>query len=424
MKTSLFTCLTLLISLFAKADHEGIWEQKIYQENIRSLEFKGEGDRQLYPVLQLGTEQELHLDFDDLDGELKDYQFTIIHCNYDWTESPLLQNEYIDGLFSDYLMDNESSFNTYVEYTHYHLTFPSPSLKPKVSGNYILKIYEDSDPEKVVMSLRFFVFQQLTNIKMDINRPIYTKYYDSHQEIDVTVNTMSQDVINVHTDYKLLLMQNGRWDNAITNLQPRFFNDKQLDYNYEEVNTFEGGKEFRAFDTRDLRFGGRNIKVVRQDSQSVYNALLYGDKDRSGESYLDFRDFNGHRLIDAKSVSDEQVEGDYAWVHFRLLSDGEANGDVYVMGGFSQWQAWERNRMRYNKKRMWYEAVILLKQGYYNYTFGLKTNDSLQTNAFEGSSFQTENDYLVFFYKYSQQLNCDLLVGYLRRNSVVRIGVE
>lgn len=417
MKKALFTLIYICICSLSLIATNTVWDNKVYKASVRTVEFKGPGERMLYPVIQLGSAQKLILNFDDLDGELKDYQYTIVHCNYNWEESTLMQNEYIDGVFNEYIMDNETSFNTYITYTHYRATFPNYNIKPKLSGNYILKVYEDGDEENLVLTQRFFVYQNSVGIRAQVQRPTYTRYYDTHHELDVWVTPGTLKPLNVNTDFKIMYMQNGRWDNAIDNLKPRWFTNGVLDYNYENENVFKAGNEFRFYDTRNVRFGGQQIQRVFQDSFGVYNAVLYADKDRSLESYLFYRDYNGHPVIDAEAV-DGDVEGDYVWVHFRALTSGQVEGDVYLYGAFTNWQINERYKLTYNKKKLMYEGKFLLKQGYYNYYYATTKNLKPNTVELEGSFYQTENDYQIFFYMYSVNLNCDLLVGYKQMNSV------
>ena len=41
--------------------------------------------------------------------------------------------------------------------------------------------------------------------------------------------------------------------------------------------------------------------------------------------------------------------------------------------------------MYYNEDRSQYEAIILLKQGFYNYMYGVKTEEGLMFEPFEAS---------------------------------------
>ncbi|MBI3141194.1 MAG: DUF5103 domain-containing protein [Bacteroidetes bacterium] len=393
-------------------------ENKIFKENIRTVEFKGADEKMVYPVLRLGTAQSLWLTFDDLDGGLKDYQYTLIHCGFDWAPSNLMQNEYLSGVFSDYILANETSFNTYVTYTHYEVQLPSDMMKPRISGNYIVKVYEDSDESNVVMTLRMMVYERSTTLRTAIARPTYARDYLSHQEVDVWINVGANRPMDIEDDFKLAILQNGQWYNAITGLKPRFFNNGVLDYNYEDENLFAGSNEFRFFDTRNVRFGGQRLAKVYQDSTGLYHAVLYPDKDRSGDDYLFYREFNGQTLIAAQQVGNENVEGDYIMVHITAPATYPAQGRVFMYGGFSNWQCDDRFELTYNETKRQYEGAILLKQGYYNYLLAIR-NDTGQVDitTMEGSYYETENDYLVFFYMYSMQLNCDLLIGYQLSNS-------
>lgn len=413
-----FLKFSFLFLAFFPSMVQGAWENKVYKPSIRTVEFRSFDKKENYPVVQLKSAQKLYLHFDDLNGELSDYQYTIVHCDYNWEPSNLMQNEYIDGVFYDYILDNESSFNTYITYTHYTLEFPNENARPKISGNYVLKVYEDGDEENLILTRRFFVYQPSAGVRPVVHRPVYTKFYDTHHEVDVTVQTAGLKVMNVMKDYKIMIMQNGRWDNAVTGLKPRFLGEQELEYNYEDVNVFQAGNEYRQFDTRNVRFGGRQIAKVIQDTFGVFNALLHFDKARSLEAYSNYADFNGQTLIEAAGVGDENVEGDYVWMHFKLLSTYELKDDVFVFGGFNNWKLEERFRMTYNKDKRWYECKAHLKQGFYNYSYIVDEESGVNFDEYEGNFYQTENDYLVFFYMNSIDLGCDLLIGYGRINSV------
>jgi len=55
--------------------------------------------------------------------------------------------------------------------------------------------------------------------------------------------------------------------------------------------------------------------------------------------------------------------------------------------------------MTYNKRRGVYETSLLLKQGFYNYTFATLENNTINLHEINGSFFQTENEYKVIVYQ-------------------------
>lgn len=394
-------------------------EDKTHIPTIQTVLFQGNDVQDPYPILNLSSNGVLNLSFDDFSADIYNLTYTFVHCDYNWVPSDLMKNQYIDGMFYDYVVDVQTSSNTYKPFNHYKLSFPNDQIKPKLSGNYVLKVYNNGDENDLVLTKRFFVIDFKVNFQVNIHRPSETRFYNNCQEVDFKVNVSNAPVLNATTDYKVMVRQNGRWDNAILNLEPRFYSANELSYNYESENVFKGGNEFRAFDLRQARFGGQMLQKVFQDSSGMYNAILYADKTRADLGHTFTRDLNGHYVIESKNVYDNDLECDYIKTHFRLLSTYPLESDLYLMGTFSNWKALEKYKLKYDKKNRMYVGSFPFKQGYYNYAYISVNKDGTFNFAdFEGDYFQTENEYEFFFYMYDRQLNCDLLVGYRRVNSM------
>jgi hypothetical protein len=69
--------------------------------------------------------------------------------------------------------------------------------------------------------------------------------------------------------------------------------------------------------------------------------------------------------------------------------------------------------MTYSLSKGSYEAVMLLKQGWYNYEFVFVAEGNTQPSAlhFEGSHYETENDYLLLTYFRDPAQRYDRLTG-------------
>ena len=74
-----------------------IYQNQILNSNIKTLICHKKGEELSLPIFNLNSENKILISFDDLDGDIKDYYYTIIHCNADWQASDLIQNEYIQG---------------------------------------------------------------------------------------------------------------------------------------------------------------------------------------------------------------------------------------------------------------------------------------------------------------------------------------
>ena len=93
------------------------------------------------PVLELIDR--LYLEFDALNADEEDFYYVIEHYNHDWTKSTLMKSEYLQGLDNLRIVNYENSFNTYQIYSNYRLQIPNKQTRLKVSGNYLIKIFDE-----------------------------------------------------------------------------------------------------------------------------------------------------------------------------------------------------------------------------------------------------------------------------------------
>ncbi len=400
------------------------YEDFTYKKNIRTVQLQKEDWEFSAPVIKLGSAERLKLSFDDLNADTKNYRFTIVHCDANWVPSSrLLQSEYMNGFFDDNIVDYQFSRNTIQRYVHYELLFPTENLKPTKSGNYILKVFLDYDQNNVVLTKRFMVADEHVTIIPDIHHATIINDYNYKQEVDFTIQTEGYQITNPYQDLKVILMQNDRWDNAITKLKPLFVKDNELTYDYDQDNVFPGGNEFRNFDIKSLRWNSEYVKYNSSDSAKNYHIYLFPGKSRNYLSYLSDRDINGKFKIvrQESSPAASVIEAEYVYVHFTLsMKEAVEDGSIYVFGALTNWKYSNENKMRYNKALSQYEATLYLKQGYYNYEYVyLKDSEKTGDESFvEGTHYETENDYEIYVYYKPLSSNYDQLIGVKRVNSV------
>jgi hypothetical protein len=394
----------------------------IHKNNIKTVLFNKKSWVMAPPIIRLNSEETLELRFDDLDADYKNYQYTLIHCNADWTPSTLQPYEYLDGFYEDLISDYARSFNTRVIYSHYYIEFPNENLRPRISGNYLLKVFLDGDQEHVVLTRRFMVYEQLMHIEATANMATLVRYRDTHQELTFSLNAASYRVSNPVQELKVVVTQNGRWDNAITGLQPRSIQGNRYVYDYEEELLFPGGNEFRRFDTRSLRFVTERVADI-QSSHRHWDVFLLPDERRTYRRYSSDEDINGRHIIKNHDGRDDMLESDYAWVHFSLPMNAPlASGALYVLGELTLWHFGEENKMGYNYVEKKYELSLLVKQGYYNYQYAFLEAGSRKANVgfIEGDHAVAENEYNIFVYHRQPGTLYDRLVGLTQLNSAIR----
>ncbi len=397
------------------------FKTEILRENIKSVYMHREGWRLGYPIIELNAEVSLVLRFDDLSEGIKNYQYKIIHCNSDWTQSNLTDTEYLDGsIFQNDIRDYKFSFNTYTSYQHYFLKLPNEDVSFKVSGNYIIQIYEDYDEENIILSHRFMITEKKVQVNADVIRPVLSLYRDNSQQINVSVNCTSFPLDDPYSDIKLVVLQNGRWDNALTGLKPLFDKNGVLDYNYQMENIFPAGKEFRWFDIKSLRYQSPYIRSVDFENDS-YHVYLFPDEDRSHKPYFYEQDLNGKYYIEIQEEEDNDTDADYVNVYFEYPYETPLyEGNFYILGGLTNWGFSDKNKMVYDGSSQSYKLNLLLKQGYYNYyiSSALTPDSPGELNYSEGNNYETENDYVVLVYYTDKRKYFDRLIGYQIVNSL------
>jgi len=410
--------LTLNVLLFrpvcATAYIDGeMYRDHVFIETIRTVLFHKKGWELSYPIIELRSNDRLELSFDDLTNNIRTISYTVIHCDADWKPSSIEQNEYIEGFVEYTLNEYYYSFNTTVPYIHYRLTIPNDDMLLKYSGNYILLLFEDFDRNKPILTRRFSVYQPQVNIRTDVHRPTLTGYQETGQEVDVTVDLLSLKTANPMQEIKLVIRQNGRWDNALTGLKPLFYKDNLLVYDYHLENVFPGGNEFRYFDIKSLRFQSEFIQKIDL-IKPYFHVLLFPSEPRPYNPYFFENEINGRYYIKVQEGQNSYTDADYVYVYFSLKYDIPfARGRIYLLGSLSDWNFSRSNEMVYNFDTKSYETTLLLKQGYYNYSFAYLTDESMVANTeiIEGSHYQTENDYLVYIYFRGPSSRYDQLVG-------------
>ncbi len=389
-----------------------------YESNIKTVLLSQAGSYERFPAIDLNSNQRLQLIFDDMMPESDNYQYTFIHCSSDWKPSNLKPNEFITGNMFENITDYSFSTNTFQVYTHYNVVFPTTDMKPKLSGNYIIKIYRNFDESDIVLTRRFMVVDDKYIITPSPKIATNPSERFTSQEIDFSVNTGDNVVANPLIDVKATIMQNLRWDNAIFDLKPRFVNGKILDYNYESGNVFLGGNEFRYFDIRNLRFLSFNVRNKYLEGR-LKHAVLYRDATRVSQTYLQTIDFNGKMVVDNRDNAIKgEIESDYAAVHFTFTSD-KLDKDIYIFGELTDWQLKDEFKMEWNEKSQEYEKMVMLKQAYYNYfyvTADAKKAADLQYT--EGNHSNTENDYHIMVYNKNQFMQYDELLATISCNSM------
>src|SRR5215469_2096343 len=249
MKNFLLTFLLLpALSLHSQSpDH-------VYKSNIRTITLLKNGDPYYsYPVLKLNSGDAFELDFDDLDGDIKNYYYSYLLCNSDWTQADITSFEYIRGFQNVRISNYRNSSIALTRYTHYQAPIPDANCFPTRSGNYLLKVFLDGDTSKLVFTKRFSVVDNQASVATQVMQPYNSEKFRTYQKLRVGVTlTPTVNVLN-QQDLKVVVIQNYAWSTALYLNHPDIFRGNYFEYNNEDVTSFPAGREWRWIDLSSLR---------------------------------------------------------------------------------------------------------------------------------------------------------------------------
>ncbi|HEX2921739.1 MAG TPA: DUF5103 domain-containing protein [Bacteroidales bacterium] len=373
----------------------------VRNDRVKTVQLTKEDWNLSYPIIKLNSNEKLKLQFDILSDQAESFYYTFVHCDKDWNNSNIFIGDYLEGFEENPLDDYKSSFNTTVSYYHYSLVFPNERAGLKLSGNYLILVYEPGKKDDPVLTCRFIVTENAGSIEAIAQRPrMAGDNYQTHQQIDFTYNYSGIGLNDPFRNIYASILQNGKWGTSKNNLKADFQGNNDLKYSsLSDKVTFPGGNEFRYFDIKSIRYKSENVRDV-EFLMSNYNVFLQPSDNREFKPYFYSKDINGKYIIAYQEGQDPETDADYVFVYFTLPGKEINGGEIYVSGAFNNWRLDSANKMFYNPLANQYESTILLKQGWYNYEYVfLKKGDQIETREpFEGNHFETENDYIILIY--------------------------
>ena len=420
MKT-IFSLFILLATIGSKAqlpDH-------VYDPNIRSVKLFKFGDIYSYPVMNLNSNEQFELHFDDLAGDVKNYYYSYQLCNADWTPSNLFTFDYIKGFQSNRINTYRTSSIVITRYTHYQAVLPDRNCIPSRSGNYLLKVFLNDDTSKLVFTKRFLVIDNKVSVAAHLTQPFGGQYFRTHQRVQAAVNTASAR-LNTSTpqDLKNRVVQNFVWPTSVFLDRPTIFRGNYFEYSGDEL-SFPGGKEWRWINISSIRLMSDRMKDIGKGDTRT-DVYVQPDGERNQRVYVYYRDNNGLFSIENSDGNNPYWQGDYAYTHFTYIPPGNrpyAGRSVHIFGELTNYTTDENSKMIFNEEKGVYEKTLFLKQGFYNYSYVTvndqkRAGDMISFENTEGNYQATENTYMVLIYYRPFGARSDELIGFAKLNSL------
>ncbi len=447
--------LFLLLAAISAYSQDIKMENWVYDNNIKSVQMIVNGIISSVPVVRLNSNDNMTVHFDDIsEEEDNEFYYKVILCDRDWNPTTLDPIEYIDGFNEARIRDWQTSIATKQDYTYYWFSFPNRDTRMKISGNFLIYVFNKFDGEVPLFTRRFIVAESAIGANNKWVRPTATDDIRFKQQMNFTLAVKNIRLQNPQRDVTLSIVQNGNWHRMLSGIKCRNYQDGNFTYDNFGQLSFWGGNEYRSFDTRTIRGRGWGVKAIDQ-SQDPTEIILTNNLRRDQNVYSFNADFNGNffvdnvddfnrllfnegsdiavknKLIDFRNnfayfdsrndvwqIKDKEIRADYVNVLFSLKSE-KLDHDVYIVGAFTDFQLKPEFKMSYDDIRKMYMGEAILKQGFYDYQYATQDEDGKPEYKWtEGTWQDTENEYKAIVYLREFGARYDRVIGVHSLNSV------
>ena len=387
---------------------------RVFDSNVKSVKLSVGGNKYVPAIYVMGSDRKIEVNFDYLDYARHYLRYSVVHCDADWQPSQLQETEYVDGFNYADITDYAQSEATFVHYFNYDFSLPNDDMKLTKSGNYLLKVWEQDDPEKVLFQTRFCVSENLVNVGASVSSRTDIDYNEKHQELAIEVANRNNVIKDPYGELTVVVMQNSREDNAVAVTKPQMVGGNKITFAHDKKLIFPAGNEFRRIETVALH--SLNMGVVKMAYfDPYYHATLRTDQMRSDASYEYDKTQYGRFTVRNAEGRNSNVDADYFVTHFSLDTGGEPlnGGRLCIDGEFADGMSGSSRLMKWDETAQCYVCDLLLKQGAYNYQYLWYPDGASvgQTGKVEGDKYQTVNEYLIKIYDRPMGGRYDRLIG-------------
>lgn len=401
-KYLLLFLFTVNISVFAQNT-----QTDVFEPSFKSLQVTDPNNLLGQPIIvTTNADSRIKISFDELAEDNRYLRYRLVHCNSNWQRSDISEIDYIDGFNEGHIHSYELSYNTLAHYVHYSLELPNEDMMPLLSGNYLVEIFDENDPNRVLLQARFMLSEDKARMSPSVTTRTDYDYNNKHQQVSLNVNLEGLDIENAYTDLRLVIIQNGKGNSARVIDTPLRVTPDGVVYEHQSDLIFPAGNEYRRFDIANVRYPGMNVSNFEY-IDPFYNAMLECDYPRISSRYQYDSDQSGRFYVDELNATEPNLQADYILTFFTLKCP-ELDEDVYIDGDFVLRKFDSDSKMIYDDTIGAYIKTLLLKQGMYNYQYTTKSD---LLNPIEGDFYETANEYLMLLYYRPMGARYDRLIG-------------
>tara|TARA_R100001143_G_scaffold63603_2_gene73670 strand:+ start:1116 stop:2354 length:1239 start_codon:yes stop_codon:yes gene_type:complete len=372
------------LNLFTPPGHH------IETDLVHSVQLNRSGNPSSAPILQLNQSQQLHLSFEILEFDSRQFRITFSHHNPDWSRSSLPPEFFINGMDTHILDAGQVSRVHRPSYRQYSYQFPNNRFQFTKSGNYQLQI-RDHDNGDLILQLPFFV----TENEGDTRSTVET-FPVPRQNMRITHRPVSwyslPDIVDQpFFDLEFYFTQNQFWGKLREADEVDFSDPDEVKFELSNQNSFVGDYEFLTLSLNNLTQSNPQIVESRPGE---YPPTIYLTDDVSG--------FSSSRSIQTGRYGrpNRDLTAQYANVVFTFdpaeeISYGQS---IYLVGDFNNWMINPDTELKRDENLNRWQTSSIIKEGSYSYKYVLMANNQVDELYFDDQFSRTRQEYHSFVY--------------------------
>ncbi len=372
-------------------------------QSIRSVQLFRTGSVENPPIIELGSSQRLVLEFDELALVSGQFRVQFSHHNKNWNQSGLPDPWIYEGNNELYIRGGEKNQEFKPDYFHYKFEFPSRDLKFKVSGHYLIHVY-DYQSGIELFSLPFFITENEGELSTKVET-LFNQGSDGSARDQLFGKYLYPEFVEFpQFDLSYSFVQNRFWKKNRSAEQTSFTTKGNTEFHLSRNQSFPSNFDFTTLDLSELSL--QNPKIYNYEPAQILPRITLKD------DYLNF-------LSDPKLISNSELgfpknnrSARYAEVSFRLNTGGRIPEfeSVYLIGSFNQWSISERDKLNFNSDLGIFETKALVKEGKYFYKYVTLENGSINDLRLSDSLTKRDQEYIGFVYYRDPQLQYDRIL--------------
>jgi len=376
--------------------------QKLPPATIRSIElFRLHPGTE--PVLRLGSQEQLTLQFDELARSSNQFRVEFTHHNYDWSQSNLIPNQYIRGFMNDFIQGGSPGRFQNPQWFAYEYTFPNEQLRLLLPGNYMIHVYRQENSEKL-FSMPFLVAQE-DDDRLDVQaETLYNTGSGAARSHQLFATYRYEDPsVLPRNDLSIVFVQNQFWSRFKVADQADFSRDGVGRLYLSRAESFHADESFLQLDLGSIENYSMQVVDFDQDQRIPRITLL--------PDVLAFLNFGTGGAV-GEPASGPNAR--YALVRFQLDPPSGINAQtpLYLVGSFNNWGISPQYRLREDSVNGLLSTTAVLKEGRYAYQYVTLQDRTVNSTPLMESQGATVQEYIALVYRRDQNLQADVLAGW------------